>query len=248
MAFVFTVIASFAFFVLTMTVSAMLVVVTLVDRRGRIWWPIINFWGWGSLRLVGIRRVHTQGLDRLRGLQSAVVMANHDSYLDSPLLLGYVPEPIRAIAKRSLFYVPVFNLAMWGIGMIPIDRSNKKRALASLNRAADQIRSGKVVLVFPEGTRSVGPELQSFKKGGFMLALQSGAPILPVGIAGTDVVLPPGWSALGKSAVGLVVGEPIPTRDLTLADRSTLMDTVHDAIQEQRRIARLLVTMEGPEQ
>ncbi len=248
MRLLFTVFPALIFVVHTMAVSTLLVFSTLVDRRGWLWWPVVNFWGWGALQLAGVRRVHIQGLAGLRGLNCAILMANHDSYLDSPLLLGYGPEPIRIVAKRSLFFIPVFNLAMWGIGMIPIDRSNKKRAISSLAKAAEQIRSGKVVLVFPEGTRSVGPQLGSFKKGGFMLALQSGAPIIPLGIAGTDAVLPPGWNTLGKSAVGLSVGAPILTEDLTVSDRASLMDTVHDAIQEQRRVARSLVATKSPEE
>ena len=132
--------------------------------------------------------------------------------------------------------------------MIPVDRANRKRAIATLSRAAGQIRDGKVVLVFPEGTRSVGADLGKFKKGGFMLAIESGVPIIPIGLAGTGRVLPPGWNKLDRSAVAMVVGPPIETEGMDVSDRARLMDRVRDAINAERRVAQALVGQEAAEE
>jgi 1-acyl-sn-glycerol-3-phosphate acyltransferase len=233
---------------MTLLAAAVIGVVCVFDRPGRVWWRIARLWGQGTLRVVGVKQVHLRGLDRLVDLDRAILMANHDSYLDPPLVIGHGPEPIRFVAKSSLFWIPVFGLAIHLMGMIPVNRSNRKKSIASLAKAAAQIRSGKIVLVFPEGTRSVGESLGRFKKGGFMLALDSGAPIIPIGIAGTGTVIPPGWNRIRPGPVAMVVGSPIPTEGMDVSDRPALMAMVEAAILEQRGIAEGLLGLEGPEE
>jgi 1-acyl-sn-glycerol-3-phosphate acyltransferase len=121
-----------------------------------------------------------------------LVMSNHQSLYDIPVLFHVLGPNIRMIAKKELFYVPVFGKALAEGGFIAIDRQNRAKALDSLRRASDVLASGTHVWIAPEGTRSKTGQLLPFKKGAFYLALETGLPILPVTLAGTRNALPAG--------------------------------------------------------
>jgi len=231
-------------FAFTMAISLGICISGLFDRTGWAWWRIGRFWGWGMVRICGVTGIQTRNLDRMQGLESAILMSNHESNLDPPLLIGLSKTPVRFVTKHSLFWVPIFGQAMWVVGMIPVDRGRRERAIDSLQQAAIRIREGRVVLVFPEGTRSPTQEMLRFKKGGFMLALQAGVPVVPIGIAGTRKVLPPGWNAIRWGRVAVSVGEPIPTEGWDISNRAQLMDAVHAGITKQREIARRMLSGE----
>ncbi|CAN5680247.1 lysophospholipid acyltransferase family protein [soil metagenome] len=120
-----------------------------------------------------------------------VIMSNHQSHYDIPVLYHVLGGNIRMVAKKELFRVPVFGRAMEAAGFISVDRSNRTRAVASLNKAKEVLARGLSVFIAPEGTRSKTGELLPFKKGGFNLAIDMGLPILPVSIDGTRHALPP---------------------------------------------------------
>jgi 1-acyl-sn-glycerol-3-phosphate acyltransferase len=117
--------------------------------------------------------------------------ANHQSLLDIPALFLVLPDNARFLAKESLFRIPVLGWAMTASGCIPIDRSNRARAMRSLEQAAARVRAGRSVVFFPEGTRSRDGKLAPFKKGGFHLALQAEVPVVPVAISGSYRILRP---------------------------------------------------------
>ncbi|MFH1131420.1 MAG: lysophospholipid acyltransferase family protein, partial [Pseudomonadota bacterium] len=170
----------------------------------------------------------------------AIIMANHQSYLDPPLMMAVCKRPIRFLGKHSLFYYPVFGWALWATGHIPINRGVREKAFKSIDRAAEAIAKGKTVLIFPEGTRSRVQGIAPFKKGGFVLAIKSGVPIVPVGIAGTKEILPPGWSLLAPGAVQVVIGDPIEMTGYTLETKEALMEKVKGAIVKARDQAKVL--------
>ncbi len=238
---VWTVLFAPVVFTFTMWVSLAICLCGLVDRTGWAWWPIGRFWGWAIVRICGATRIQTAHLERLNGLKGAILMCNHQSNLDPPLLIGLSRGPVRFVAKHSLFWVPLFGQAAWVVGMIPVNRGRRDKAIASLQRAAVRIQEGRVVLVFPEGSRSSTEEMLPFKKGGFMLALQAGVPIIPIGIAGTGQILPPGWTAIRFGPIAVSVGEPIMTAHMDITHREALMDQVHVAITEQRVAARAML-------
>ena len=124
-----------------------------------------------------------------QGTQTYLVMSNHQSHYDVAVLYYVLGSSIRMVAKQELFDVPVFGGAMKAAGFISIDRKNTERAIASLQDAKAKLASGVPIWIAPEGTRSPTGELLPFKKGGFVLALETGAPILPVSIRGTRDVL-----------------------------------------------------------
>ena len=214
----------------------------IFDRKGRLWWPISRIWGWaliswGVPTRWGIPQLDVTGYEHVSIERGAILMSNHESYLDPPTLIYLSDIPIRFLTKKSLFYVPIFGLALLAVGHIPINRRNRSSAFSSLDKAAQTISKGKLVAIFPEGTRSPTNDLLPFKKGGFVIAIKGGIPIIPVGIAGTRRILPKGWTKVTTGPVSVVLGEPIDTTGLTLDDREALMTTVRERIEVLREEA-----------
>jgi 1-acyl-sn-glycerol-3-phosphate acyltransferase len=140
--------------------------------------------------------------------------ANHQSLLDIPALFLVLPDNARFLAKESLFRIPVLGWAMTASGCIPIDRSNRARAVRTLREAAERVRGGRSVVFFPEGTRSKDGKLAPFKKGGFHLALAAGVPVVPVAIAGSHRILPPGSLHVRPGPLRVHLMEPLdPARE-----------------------------------
>jgi 1-acyl-sn-glycerol-3-phosphate acyltransferase len=195
--------------------------------------------GWARLLLsatgvpVGVR-----GLRNLRAGESRVFFANHESFYDILVLLAFLPGRLLFLAKKSLFYIPVFGWAMAAAGFIPIDRENRKRAAASLDRAAVRLRKGTSAIIFPEQTRTRTGELLPFKKGGVLLALKTKLPIVPVGIAGTFPIMQKGSFFLTPGPAAIAVGSPIETAGRSLSDRDQILETSRQAILQLREEAR----------
>lgn len=124
--------------------------------------------------------------------QACIVMSNHQSHSDIPLLYAAIPQPLRLrmVAKAELFRVPIWGRAMHLAGFIPIDRGDRASAIASLEIAKRDLGTGTFIWIAPEGTRSRTGELGKLKKGGFILAKDTGRPILPVSIDGSGQIIP----------------------------------------------------------
>ena len=122
---------------------------------------------WGHIQILFVSRIKVtvKGISNIDPSKSYIFMPNHQSNFDIPVLLGCLPAQFRWLAKAELFRIPLFGRAMRGCGYISIDRSNRKSAFRSLQKAADTIRNGVSVLIFPEGTRSLDGKIRSFKKG-----------------------------------------------------------------------------------
>ena len=203
----------------------------LVDVFARRWMQLI-------LNVTGVQ-IPPELADKLPGPGPYVFMANHQSHLDVALIYAELPEIPKFVAKRELLFVPVFGTSMWALGHIAVDRRNRERAIKSLAAASEKIRSGTNVLVFPEGTRTSGdPDVMGeFKKGGFMLAIQSGVPILPMGIAGTADRMPKDKFMVYPGQVCFRFGTPIQTAGLGEKDRDALMQQTREAIAKLKRQA-----------
>jgi len=175
-------------------------------------------------------RVTVTGYSNIDPGRSYIYMSNHQSNFDIPVLLAYLDAQFRWLAKAELFKIPVFGYSMKRAGCISIDRSNRKSAFESLKEAAKKIRNGVSVLIFPEGTRSRDGNIRPFKKGGFVLAVASGVPVVPVVIHGT-------WSIMSKKGIRIKPGnvvieilKPIETSDYTRKTKDDLMEKVGQAI------------------
>jgi 1-acyl-sn-glycerol-3-phosphate acyltransferase len=214
----------------------------LGDRKGRVWWPASQVWATALTRSAGVTDFIVEGLDRFDDGQPYLLMCNHESHLDPPAIIRASRRPVVFLTKEELRWIPVFGWSLVQMGHIFIDRKHSERARGSIEAAAERVRDGRCVLVFPEGTRSQGEELLPFKKGGFVLAVKSGVPIIPLAIAGTRAIFPSQSRLIrGHGPVALVAGDPIPTAHHTLDTKEQLMDEVREAISGLRVRARARV-------
>jgi 1-acyl-sn-glycerol-3-phosphate acyltransferase len=202
------------------------------SKTGNFPHKIAQFWARQLLWIAGIR-VTIQGLEHLAPDQSYIFMANHQSNFDIPVLLGRLPAQFRWLAKAELFKIPVFGPAMKGCGYISIDRSDRKRAFASLTRAAETIRAGTSVMIFPEGTRSLDGQIKDFKKGGFVLSVDAGMPIVPILLKGTFEIMPKGRLMVRRRPVVMTICPPIETADYTRKTKDQLIEKVRATMLTQ---------------
>lgn len=187
-------------------------------------------WSAVILRAAGVT-VTSAGLDRVDPRRSQIVVSNHQSWFDVLALFATFPTTLRFVAKEELRSVPVFGNAIARCGHIAIDRRNRHRAIESLHRAARQLREHTLhVVMFAEGTRSPTGALQPFKKGAFVLALETRTPVLPVAVVGSRTVMRKHSYAIRSGAIEVRVGEPIEVDDLAMSDRNALRDRTRRAV------------------
>lgn len=168
----------------TLILSIVAFLLCWVPPRGRLFLWFARIWSRGVLFFCGSRLETSSEVELDRG-SSYIFMANHQSLFDIPSLLIAAPVETRFMAKRSLFQIPFFGWGLWAAGFVSIDRKSRRRSQSGFNDALRVLRSGASILIFPEGTRSLDGRLLPFKRGGLLLALRGGVPIVPVGISGT---------------------------------------------------------------
>lgn len=208
------------------------ILVSWVPPRGNWVCALARLWSSSLLAASCVRvEVHREASPDPQG--SYIFLSNHQSLFDIPVLLSTVPGQVRMMAKRSLFRIPIFGWALSAGGFIPIDRGDRSTARQSFAAAMKRLRAGVSILLFPEGTRSSTDTLLPFQRGGFLLALKLGLPIVPVGIRGTRNVQPKGNWAIRPGRVTVRYGAPIDVAAYGLRRRGELVEDV------RRRIAEL---------
>jgi len=183
-----------------------------------------------GIKASGIKVV-VSGREHLPVGQSCIFMCNHVSNLDPPVVIPMLPRRCSVLLKKELMSIPILGTAMRLAKFVPVERGSRRDAAkASVEAAAEALRFGLDILVFPEGTRSVDGRLAAFKKGPFFLAEQTGALIVPIAISGTERMM-------GKGSVWLTPGiarvQMLPAIDSkAYATRDELMAAVHDALAD----------------
>ena len=194
---------------LTLIIGLLVIALGPFDRRGTRAYFLARLWTRAILKIGGVR-LNVRGLEHLDPTHPYIVMANHRSYIDIPVLLeAFARFQLRLIAKKELVWVPVFGWALWASKHIIMDRSGRAQAMASLRRAKEKIAQGISVVIFPEGTRGRSSGILPFKRGGFVLAVMADVPIVPVTIVGSGAVLPRGEWRIRSGEIEVVVDEPI---------------------------------------
>lgn len=195
------------------------------DRSGGVYDHVPAWWSRAVLWAAGVRvRVH--GREHIAG-GSRIFACNHVSWFDVPATASVLPGA-KYIAKAELFRVPVFSFGIRMLGMVPIERENRKAAFAAYDVATQRIRDGASVVVFPEGTRGLSYALRRFKKGPFVLAIAAGVPIVPMVIHGSMEVMGKGEWAIRPGNVDLHFLEPVPSKGYSYEQRDQLLSIVHE--------------------
>jgi 1-acyl-sn-glycerol-3-phosphate acyltransferase len=190
---------------------------------------------WARIALLGaFVRVRVEGAAKVPRDAVVVYMSNHESWLDIPALLVAVPGQVRFLAKKSLFSVPFLGWAMRAMGFIPVDREHRATAVRSFEEAAERIRAGRSVLLFPEETRTTDGSLLPFQRGGFLIALKAALPIAPVGLEGARRCMPKHSYLLRPGTIVVRFGELVPTAGLGVTAKNQLMERVRRDIEMLR--------------
>ncbi|MBV9924178.1 MAG: 1-acyl-sn-glycerol-3-phosphate acyltransferase [Acidobacteria bacterium] len=211
---------------------------SLFDRRGRWQHWCASTWS-RMIAQTALLDVRVCGAEHLRAGESYVFLSTHQSWMDIPVMLGYLPCQLRIAAKHAVFKIPFLGWHMTRSGQIPIYRGSTAESVESLERAAGLLGGGVSAFLFPEGTRSRDGWLQPLKKGGFRLALKSRLPVVPVTIRGTRAAMPRGSMVLRAGPVEMYLDPPVPTAHLKDEDLPALMRQVSEALESH------LVTVGG---
>jgi 1-acyl-sn-glycerol-3-phosphate acyltransferase len=213
----------------TVIFSYLSILLSMVGNNGNWSHIAARLWGRSILAASGIR-VRVTGMENIDPAKSYIYMSNHQSNFDIPVLLAFLKVQFRWLAKEELFKIPFFGYAMQRVGYISINRSDRRSAFQSLKRAAEIIRGGVSVMIFPEGTRSLDGRIRPFKKGGFILALDAGVPIVPVVIRGTRSIMPKERLRIRPGRVTLEILAPIDTTAYARKNKDDLIAAVRRAI------------------
>jgi 1-acyl-sn-glycerol-3-phosphate acyltransferase len=216
----------------TIAYGSVNLLVSLFETTGRMQVAIARAWARMLLR-VSFVRMEVKGLEKIDPQGSYVFVANHLSYMDTPCILATIPVQFRFMAKKGLFSIPFLGYHLSRAGHIAVPRDNPREAIKAMTEAGKMIKErGISVLIFPEGGRAADAKLQPFKEGAFYIAINSGVPVVPVALEGTEKVLPFGSGTVSPGRVRLTIGDPIPTEGLTIKDRGKLSAQLHDAVYD----------------
>jgi len=209
------------------------IIVSWTARRREWVYPWALWGGRMWLRLSGMK-VRVRGQELLDRKQTYVFISNHRSYLDTATIFCYVGRRIGLLAKKELLKVPILGYGMTYVNIMAIDRSNRERAIETVQAATARIHSGVSFGVFAEGTRARPGQLLPFKKGAFYMAIEAGVPIVPVAMKYTDVLMGKGTGTAQPGTIEMLLLEPIQTTGLTTdEDVEHLIERVHALIKQE---------------
>ncbi len=210
------------------TVSLLL---SLFDSSGNSQHRVARGWSRVLLWIAGVK-VEVEGRERIAPGGSYVFVANHRSYFDAPCILPNVSVQFRFFANRNLFGIPFIGYHLTRAGHLAVNGANARESLRSMSVAARIIQERDIsILIFPEGGRTEG-ELRPFKDGAAYVAIKAGVPIVPIALHGTREIMPMGSVLIRSGVVKMRIGEPVPTLDLTLQDRTRLSESLRESIRD----------------
>jgi 1-acyl-sn-glycerol-3-phosphate acyltransferase len=228
--------AGIALYVLIVAPPAMLVAILFRSKA------LLYALGHGGVRmglwLAGIRWRVT-GREHVPTDHAVVFCANHQSNVDPPVLFEALHRRLHVLHKAELSRLPLLGRAMRIGGFVAVDRKNREQAFASIRQGSASLRAGNSFLIFPEGTRSRTSELLPFKKGGFIMAIDAQAPIVPVAVSGGRSAMRKGSLIVRPVVMEVRIGEPVQTSGLTTDDRDALIARVRSRIETLLKIENL---------
>jgi len=222
------------YFVFLIILVVLLIPLLLFCILTRFSQPII-FFGKQAIRLgqkmLG-SELEVRGVEKIDKDTAYIFMANHMSFIDGPILFMLIPQPVRVLLKKEAFRIPVIGLGMKHIGFVPVNRKGLKGGKQSIEKASQIMKEKSYsFLIFPEGTRSRDGILQPFKRGGFFLAVNTQAPILPITIKGTFELMPRGSFFVKKGKIKVIFHEPVKAEGFDRGSIQEISNKVRSAIQ-----------------
>jgi 1-acyl-sn-glycerol-3-phosphate acyltransferase len=182
----------------------------------------------GSMRLAGIR-LRVEGAETIPA-GVCVFVANHASNVDPPVIVAAIPRRVAVLAKKQVFRIPIFASAMRAADFIPVDRAVPEAAAAAVDQAVSRMHAGVSYLVFPEGSRSVDGRLRAFKRGSFVMAIEGGAEVVPVSIAGSQRIMKKGEHFIRPGDMVVRFGAAVKASEYSMEQRSELLARVRDLV------------------
>jgi 1-acyl-sn-glycerol-3-phosphate acyltransferase len=219
------VVAAICFLVLGIPLIPLAYILRLLFGSTDLIYPFGKFGARCYLRAAGAR-VRVFGFENVSPDKPYVFVSNHQSNLDPPLIIAYIRRNPGWIAKQELFKIPIMGQGIRLVNAIPIDRRNREAAITSTRRGAEVVRSGRSVVAFPEGTRTVDGQLKEFKKGVFFMAIEAGVPVVPIILNDTRLVMRKGTKYCLPHEVTMEIRPPISTEGMTENDIDTLISRV----------------------
>lgn len=233
--------------VMTLVLGPVVVVARLFrvpEGPNAIYYRAIRLWARSIDFAAGVR-VEVHGREHLERTHGAVFISNHVSWFDIFPLASTIPW-CSFIAKAELRSIPLFGFAAECAGVVFLDRDNRKAAFEAYRTAAKEVQRGRAIVVCPEGTRGRDYHLRPFKKGPFVLAIASQAPIVPVVVYGAREVMPKGSFWIRSGTVHLHFLEPVPTAGYDYDRRTELMSVVWRSMADALRDVYGVSTSEHP--
>ena len=214
----------------TIVAVALLAIMVVIDDRSPLIEKIIRVWSRVWLAASGTK-LEVEGAENIDPKRSYVVVANHLSTLDIMACLLAVPLPIRFLAKKELFRVPVLAQGMRMVGIIEVDREARGAVHSEVNRQSRElIEKGRSLIIYAEGTRPRNGVMKPFKKGAFTMAITSGLPVLPLSIHGSYEAWPPGTPLVRGGVIKVILDKPVETEGMTTSDTGDLRNQVREVI------------------
>ena len=190
-------------------IAVLTILVSPFDRNGKITHLLSKVFGNGILMLAGVK-VSTSGTDKLDKSKSYIFVSNHQSYFDIPVLMHSIPNNVRFVYRENLTKIPILGWGMYLGQYIPINRENVREAMKSLKKAAEKVKRGISVAIFPEGTRSFDGSLGEFKRGMFVISDEAKVELVPTAINGSYSIMPRNKFRIQSGNVKVTFGEPVP--------------------------------------
>ena len=210
----------------TMFFGAISVGQSFFDKSGDSMIATAQRWA-RSLVAIARVRVKVEGLERIDPKGSYIFVANHLSYMDTPVVLSRIPVQFRFMAKSELFKIPFLGTHLEQAGHISVPLEDPRAAVRTLSLAAQIVRERRIsILIFPEGGRSESGILQDFKEGAAYIAIKAGVPIVPMALVGTREILAMHSKVFRGGPVTLRIDDPIPTEGMKLSDRGELTESI----------------------
>jgi 1-acyl-sn-glycerol-3-phosphate acyltransferase len=215
----------------TFVLGVVALIVSFFDSTRRRQHAIARVW---SKMIIGtiFSPVTVIGAENLEGTRAAVYAANHISAIDIPLLYAFLPFQFRIIAKEELFRTPCIGWYLKRSGQLPVDRSNARASIRSLNKAVESLKTGMPLVIFPEGGRARDGHIMPFMDGPFYTAIKAGVDIVPMAIVGTFELLPMDGFHIQPRPLYLIIGKPISTAGHSLREMEALAQHAQRIIED----------------